>query len=349
MKIYLNILLVLFLNICIAQTESFDSLLLKGKEELKKDFEEQDFNLAIKVLKEAVKIRPDNTEAKYFLGYAYSRLNAKDGGSMNTMNLDLVIKSSEQFEDIIVLTPKYTGEEIVLDPYAKITSEWGSMAMSYWHKGEKEKAIWAFKEGKKRGGFSDFILFLNKNFLETCTKNSILITSGDLFTLPLWYLQIVENVRKDVTAINVSLLESTWYPSYLLKDEIVEFDVSKKVLDTLQYKEWVAKEITISNISWTVKPSYNNQYLLRADLVLLSLLKANKFKKDVFFTKGFARNSNLSLTDNLVSYGLVDKVEDEILDIELEDSYEKIDALESLVNRNSPDEMRLLKFIKIWL
>lgn len=342
-------MLILFLTICNAQIEDFDSLLEKGKSEFKKKIEKQDFNKAVKVLEEAVKIRPNNTEAKYFLGYAYSRLNAKDGTNMTTLSLDLTIKSSEQFEGVIALSPKYTGEEVVLDPYAKITAEWGSMAMSYLYRGEKEKAIWAFKEGKKRGGFSDFILSLNKNFLSTCTKRSILMTSGDLFTFPMWYLQIVENFRKDVIVIDVNLLETIWYPNYLLKHNIIEFDVSEKVLDAFQYEEWSDKEITIDSISWIVKPSYYDKYVLRSDLVFLSLLKANKFKKDVFFTKGFDRNRNLSLTNNLVPYGFIDKIEEESKDTELGGGQKTIDNLKKLVNKNSPDELLLVKLLEFWL
>ena len=70
------------------------------------------------------------------------------------------------------------------------------------------------------------------NYLNSCPENAILFTQGDNDTYPLWYLQHVEGVRRDVRVVNLSLLNTDWYlkqmESAQFKAPPIKFSVDQK-------------------------------------------------------------------------------------------------------------------------
>ncbi len=56
----------------------------------------------------------------------------------------------------------------------------------------------------------------NYNMLMSVAENAILFTNGDNDTYPAWMLQVVKNIRKDVTILNIHLNKK--YPDYLKRN-----------------------------------------------------------------------------------------------------------------------------------
>lgn len=317
-----------------------------AKAEFKRDFAEQDYGRAKNYLDSLLNVQPDHAEAHYYLGYAYSRLNSKDGNEMHQMLRSGTERCSAEFEKVIRLQPHYSGEIVVLDPYSKITAEWASLAGAYERRNQKDSMLWAFAEGKKRGGFSDYFLALCRQTLDACIKNAILISSGDMYTFPLWYLQKYEFYRKDVALVDISLLNATWYPAFLETNKTVDFGFPAITRDTLEYCWWETQWVKAGKLSWKLPAMYYEHYLLRGDRLLLNLLKTNAFKREVFFTVAFPPESQLNVNTFLSSGLLLDQLTPgKSVPLSSELFYQRMSNCLGLIakhNRNSDDERRTI-------
>lgn len=150
----------------------------------------------------------------------------------------------------------------------------------------------------------------------------------------------MEVYRKDVSVIDISLLN-------LSKNNIIKFNLTTKEVNNTEYTVWSDTIIAIDGFSWTVKPSYMDNYLLRGDLLFLSLLRKNNFKRDLFFTFGFDETQHLNLGDYLLNTAIVDKlVKNKFKKYpssqEFETTIEAVLKLAKLVNTNSNDEMSMI-------
>jgi len=150
------------------------------------------------------------------------------------------------------------------------------------------------------------------NMLNSCEENAIIFTNGDNDTFPLWFLQEVEGIRKDVAVVNLSLLNTPWYWMQLKHGENkVPLAISDEEISQMTYGRMLDEELFFS--VGELKTKFEAGSLLRVqDIGVLLIIKSNAWKRPVYFAVTVSTQNKVGLDDYLVMEGLVFRLHDTV-------------------------------------
>jgi len=168
------------------------------------------------------------------------------------------------------------------------------------------------------------------NLLNSCEPHGIIFTNGDNDTFPLWYLQEVENIRKDVQVVNLSLLNTPWYIEQLInqtpkldlqfKNEIlkkdiynidpwigteVSFNLCGDDFEDKQWNELICNlPVEDSYINFKIRPTLIRKLLRVQDFLVLKIIQDIGTSRPIYFAATVSHNNQLGLDHYLQMEGM---------------------------------------------
>jgi hypothetical protein len=196
-----------------------------------------------------------------------------------------------------------------------------------------------YREANRTGNYSAWDY--SYNLLQSCEQDAILFTNGDNDTFPLWYLQDVEGIRRDIRIVNLSLANTNWYikqlkherpygaltvPISLPDDQIdvirpVAFEPRTMTLPTTAD---VAKRFIPEGQSATLDTSITNSGVLRwlmpnsiqignvkairaQDILVYDIIRTSNWQRPIYFAMTVGDDGKIGLREYMELRGIAFK------------------------------------------
>ncbi|MDR2727843.1 MAG: hypothetical protein LBB56_01835, partial [Chitinispirillales bacterium] len=151
------------------------------------------------------------------------------------------------------------------------------------------------------------------NMLMSCEKDAVLFTSGDNDTFPLWALQEVYGIRKDVRVVNLTLLNEGWYIKQLKKLEpkvpvsYTENEIDTKLKSELNpYQDILLLKVGGAQIAI---PSRLQFPILKVqDQAVINILKTNNWSRPLYFASSVPEEQKVGLGPYLQQEGFIERI-----------------------------------------
>jgi hypothetical protein len=121
------------------------------------------------------------------------------------------------------------------------------------------------------------------NILESCDQNAILFTNGDNDTYPLWYLQIVDGVRRDIRVVNLSLLNTDWYIKELRdREPKVPITWRDQDIDRILGYTYAPADtaLEVNGVYWRLR---RGQMVRTQDRMVAHMIANDRWEKPIYF------------------------------------------------------------------
>lgn len=205
------------------------------------------------------------------------------------------------------------------------------------------------------------------DLLQSCDQDAILFTGGDNDTFPVWYLQYVAGVRRDVRVVNLSLLNTNWYANQLKNErpygaKIVKMSYSDAEIDAMRPVAWESQTIAISvdpslfdyssmtdmaqllavirkdsvpsemliKIDPTFTDPAGNKGIRTQDILVIDILRNNINTRPIYYALSTSPNDRPGLEEHLVVEGLVHRITPFTFELRQDRYYATINIAETL-------------------